>query len=371
MSSLSESVKNFTEDNLLFSDKYLEYALDIAENVSSSSVNQKDFIDTVKQRFGTGSPFIILQTLTLLDIVVKNANHFLKLDVSSRSFVNALRKLEKLNNEKVTERICSTLTDWVKTNEFVGPEHDLIIEYQRELSSRKPVLTNMRDQSFLNESLPVAVTNGPSFTKRQSSVNYDNKFANDLKTAINMSLIDHVASTQAKANKSEQSNVVKALFDFTDVEDGELSFRMGDRISIIDDSQPYWWKGICDGRVGLFPSTFVGPKDSAVILEPDKEVKSSLEVLKIDEALLDKCLNILKSADIEALPGSDSSELLKMEEDCLKMGNLIEHEISSLDGFVDKCQIAHEQLLQAIRNYDHECQLEANRMLSFQESRSG
>eukprot|EP00911_Craspedida_sp_UC1_P002320 UC1_evm1s1749 len=50
---------------------------------------------------------------------------------------------------------------------------------------------------------------------------------------------------------------VSAAYDFTPQEAGELAFRKGDIITVIDDSDPNWWKGQCHGEQGLFPATYV------------------------------------------------------------------------------------------------------------------
>lgn len=51
-------------------------------------------------------------------------------------------------------------------------------------------------------------------------------------------------------------NMVRALFDFTPQEAGELGFRKGDMIEVVDDSDPNWWQGTCSGQTGLFPSSY-------------------------------------------------------------------------------------------------------------------
>jgi len=48
-----------------------------------------------------------------------------------------------------------------------------------------------------------------------------------------------------------------AQYDFTPQEPGELRFRKGDLITVLDDSDENWWKGQCHGETGLFPATYV------------------------------------------------------------------------------------------------------------------
>lgn len=46
-----------------------------------------------------------------------------------------------------------------------------------------------------------------------------------------------------------------ALYDFEAQADGDLSFKSGDRIELVErtDSSEDWWTGKVDGRQGVFP----------------------------------------------------------------------------------------------------------------------
>ncbi|KAM6164427.1 growth factor receptor-bound protein 2 isoform 2-T2 [Rhynchocyon petersi] len=57
----------------------------------------------------------------------------------------------------------------------------------------------------------------------------------------------------------QQPTYVQALFDFDPQEDGELGFRRGDFIHVMDNSDPNWWKGSCHGQTGMFPRNYVTP----------------------------------------------------------------------------------------------------------------
>ncbi|XP_070579951.1 growth factor receptor-bound protein 2-like [Ptychodera flava] len=59
--------------------------------------------------------------------------------------------------------------------------------------------------------------------------------------------------------KEPEQNMVQALFDFDPQEEGELQFRRGDVITVLDKGDANWWKGQCHGRTGMFPAPYVGP----------------------------------------------------------------------------------------------------------------
>ena len=48
---------------------------------------------------------------------------------------------------------------------------------------------------------------------------------------------------------------VVALYDFTAQAEGDLDFKVGDRIEVIERSESAedWWTGRLDGRTGVFP----------------------------------------------------------------------------------------------------------------------
>ncbi|MCJ8739369.1 hypothetical protein PDJAM_G00046390 [Pangasius djambal] len=82
-------------------------------------------------------------------------------------------------------------------------------------------------------------------------------------------LVDYHRSTSVSRNQQiflrdieqvpQHPTYVQALFDFDPQEDGELGFRRGDFIQVLDNSDPNWWKGACHGQTGMFPRNYVTP----------------------------------------------------------------------------------------------------------------
>ncbi|XP_061766976.1 growth factor receptor-bound protein 2a [Nerophis ophidion] len=50
-----------------------------------------------------------------------------------------------------------------------------------------------------------------------------------------------------------------AIDDFEPQEKGELALKKGDVIKLYDDSLGQWWKGECNGKMGMFHRTYVTP----------------------------------------------------------------------------------------------------------------
>lgn len=51
----------------------------------------------------------------------------------------------------------------------------------------------------------------------------------------------------------------RAIYDYTANMYDELSIRYGDIINIHDKQEDGWWLGECDGKIGIFPATYVEP----------------------------------------------------------------------------------------------------------------
>ena len=47
------------------------------------------------------------------------------------------------------------------------------------------------------------------------------------------------------------------MFDRDAGGDDELSLREGDLVEVLDQEDNHWWKGLLNGKVGLFPSNYV------------------------------------------------------------------------------------------------------------------
>ncbi|XP_062863570.1 SH3 domain-containing YSC84-like protein 1 [Trichomycterus rosablanca] len=65
--------------------------------------------------------------------------------------------------------------------------------------------------------------------------------------------------TESSAQASGGALVVTAMHAFTGQQPGDLSFNVGDRITVLTqtDSQYDWWEGELRGQVGIFPANFV------------------------------------------------------------------------------------------------------------------
>ncbi|KAJ3172743.1 hypothetical protein HK101_011141 [Irineochytrium annulatum] len=64
-------------------------------------------------------------------------------------------------------------------------------------------------------------------------------------------------ASQPMPRKSETGFSVKAVYDFKGETAGELTFKAGDFIKVVDATDKDWWKGVFRGKEGLLPSSYV------------------------------------------------------------------------------------------------------------------
>jgi signal transducing adaptor molecule len=71
---------------------------------------------------------------------------------------------------------------------------------------------------------------------------------------------------------------VRALFDFQPSEPGELQFRRGDVIAVLESVYKDWWKGSLRGQTGIFPLNYVEILSDPTQEELQKEAQMEAEV---------------------------------------------------------------------------------------------
>ena len=71
---------------------------------------------------------------------------------------------------------------------------------------------------------------------------------------------------------------VRALFDFQPSEAGELQFKKGDIIAVLESVYKDWWKGSLRGQTGIFPLNYVEKLTDPTREELQREAQMEAEV---------------------------------------------------------------------------------------------
>lgn len=86
------------------------------------------------------------------------------------------------------------------------------------------------------------------------------------------------APTLSSGTTAATVSRVRALFDFQPSEPGELQFRKGDIIAVLESVYKDWWKGSLRGQTGIFPLNYVEKLQDPTQEEIDREADMEAEV---------------------------------------------------------------------------------------------
>lgn len=103
---------------------------------------------------------------------------------------------------------------------------------------------------------------------------------------------------------------VRALFDFQPSEPGELQFRKGDIIAVLESVYKDWWKGSLRGQTGIFPLNYVEKLSDPTPDELQREAHMEAEVFG-EIKNVEKLLTLLSTSSSE-LRGEDNDEITKL-----------------------------------------------------------
>jgi len=111
---------------------------------------------------------------------------------------------------------------------------------------------------------------------------------------------------------------VKALYDFEPHEEGELPFKEGDIIRVIDSVYKDWWKGELRGQIGIFPVNYIeaipDPSPEALAREAEAEAAVFAQACEID-----RLLQMMKNLDAQRDNLADNDELSELYQRTLSM----------------------------------------------------
>ncbi|XP_056148987.1 collectin-12 isoform X2 [Lampris incognitus] len=305
--------------------------LDICDKIGQSRTGPKECLRSIMRRVNHKDPHVAMQALTLLGACVSNCGKIFHLEVCSREFASEVSNVLNKGHPKVCEKLKALMVEWAED-----------FRNDPQLSLISAMIKNLREQGVtfpaVGSQAAEQAKASPALVAKDPSTSTNKKEEEDLAKAIELSLKEQrqqpqsslsslypSASSLLSSHKAD-GRKVRAIYDFEAAEDNELTFKSGEIITILDDSDPNWWKGETYQGVGLFPSNFVTADLTA---EPEmmKTEKKSVqfsediqvetiepepEPVYIDEEKMDQLLQMIQSAD-PTDNQSDAVELLQLE----------------------------------------------------------
>lgn len=361
--------------------------LDICDRVGAVPGGPKDCLQCIMRRMNHTIPQVALQALTLLDACVKNCGKIFHLEVCSREFESECKKLLSKGHPRVVEKMKGLLKKWAQEDFSKDPQLSLIPSLYSKLKGDGVDFGSEGTQSPLATHISQSDSQPSEQLVSRASTKQQQQEEQDLARAIELSLRDSPpkssggggggggvglyprapspvsAALAPEGNSSalvegapREPRKVRALYDFEAAEDNEITFKAGELLLVLDDSDPNWWKGSNHRGEGLFPANFVTadleegrPPEPEVQPEPEAPVTEP-EPLRVDPAQIDETLQRLHDANPRS-GQPDPPELLALEERCAGMGPLIEQELERIDRRHASLTAASRQLNDALTLY--------------------
>lgn len=343
--------------------------MDICDKVKTTN-GSKDCLRSIVKRLNHRVPFVAMQALTLLNACINNCGREFHLEVSSRDFVSECRTLiGQKAHPRVAQKLKFLLRTWAEMKEFKDdPSLSLIPGLFESLRKEG---TDFADPDSTPAKSASPASKDPNVVQTQQeeddiakaialSLQENERSSSQKTTSLYPTSFSSASQSSAISSRPKEVRKVRALYDFEAAEDNELTFKAGELISVLDDSDPNWWKGFNQRGEGLFPANFATSDLSVEPEEPKKvqfnevvEIKTieAPEVVEIDESKIDDMLQQIQNADPTGEVNPDSVEMLQLEEQCKAMGPLIDAELEKIDKkHAGLCEI-NTKVLEALQMY--------------------
>ncbi|XP_051989380.1 LOW QUALITY PROTEIN: collectin-12-like [Xyrauchen texanus] len=344
--------------------------LDICDKIGQSRTGPKECLRSIMRRVNHKDPHVAMQALTLLGACVSNCGKIFHLEVCSREFASEVSNVLNKGHPKVCEKLKALMVEWAED-----------FRNDPQLSLISAMIKNLREQGVIFPAVGSQAAEqakaSPALVATDPATSTNKKEEEDLAKAIELSLKEQrqqqqpqvslsglYPSTSSFTSHKSEGRKVRAIYDFEAAEDNELTFKSGEIITILDDSDPNWWKGETYQGVGLFPSNFVTADLTAEpeMMKTEKKtvqfsediqvetIEPEPEPVYIDEEKMDQLLQMIQSAD-PTDDQSDTCELLQLEAACNQMGPLIDQKLEDIDRKHSELSDLNVKVMEALSLY--------------------
>ena len=261
-------------DETLTSENW-EYILDVVDRVSASASGPQQAVAALIKRLAHRNANVQLYTLELANALSQNCGPVLHRELSSKAFTDALLRLASDRNthaqvkQKVLERMGAWSEQFGRNAEFGIMEQayqKLKVQQPGLMPPSKPVKKEIsqddrrKEEEELQKALQLSIQDkgaagGSGGGGGGGGGGQSNETGRD-DSEPQPAQAQQGAQTQQGTTAATVSRV-RALYDFTPSEPGELAFRKNDIIAVLESVYKDWWKGSLRGQKGIFPLNYV------------------------------------------------------------------------------------------------------------------
>ncbi|KAI0968253.1 hypothetical protein F4678DRAFT_443795 [Xylaria arbuscula] len=361
-----EGIVKATDENLTSED--WGAIIDLCDKVSSDTTGPNQVVQGLIKRLAHRNANVQLYTLELANALSQNCGKPMHRELASRSFTDALLKLanDRNTHQQVKAKILERTKEW---SDMFSKDADLGIMYdayyrlkqsnptlQPPSAPQKTGLTELdrqKEEDELQMALKLSLQDEErkkKATESASSVPGPSSGApagqgTAATPAASEPILPHPTGTTA-ATVSR----VRALYDFVPSEPGELEFRKGDVIAVLESVYKDWWRGSLKGQTGIFPLNYVEKLTDPTPDELQREAQMEAEVFA-EIKNVEKLLTLLSTSNT-APREEDNEEISKLYHQTLairpKLIKLIEKYSQKKDDFTQ----LNEKFIKARRDYE-------------------
>ncbi|EER23789.1 Variant SH3 domain containing protein [Coccidioides posadasii C735 delta SOWgp] len=350
-------VAKATDENL--TSENWEYILDVCDKVSADESGAKDAVASMIKRLAHRNANVQLYTFELANALSQNCGPKAHRELASKSFTDALLRLanDRNTHPQVKSKILEHMEQWTEMFSS-NPDFGIMEHAYMKLKSQNPniqppskptkrqitELDRQKEEEELQMALALSIKEKQSETSKQQDGSSQ-----------------HVVTTSAQAEAAPSQGIpsgttaatvsrVRALYDFQPSEPGELQFRKGDIIAVLESVYKDWWKGSLRGQVGIFPLNYVEKLSDPTQEELQREAQMEAEVFA-EIKNVEKLLALLSTSSPE-LNVQENEEITKLYHSTLAIRPKLIELIGKYSKKKDDFTQLNEKFIKARRDYE-------------------
>ncbi|EPS34014.1 hypothetical protein PDE_08976 [Penicillium oxalicum 114-2] len=363
--SFDDAVAKATDENL--TSENWEYILDVCDKVSAEETGAKDAVAALIKRLAHRNANVQLYTLELANSLSQNCGPKIHRELASRSFTDALLRLaaDRNTHQQVKSKILERMQEWTEMFSS-NPDFGIMEQAYMKLKTQnpnlqppsKPIKSAMTDidrqkeEEELQMALALSIKDKPSATSAQAESSSSAAVNSPSVATPAATNVTDAAVSQPVPSGTSAATVsrVRALFDFQPSEPGELQFRKGDIIAVLESVYKDWWKGSLRGQTGIFPLNYVEKLPDPTVDELQREAHMEAEVfgqIKNVEKLL--TLLSTRSSDLNV---QENEEITTLYHSTLAIRPKLIELIGKYSQKKDEFTQLNEKFIKARRDYE-------------------